>query len=111
MALFYSVTNLLIVCPLVLRLYPPVPVNSRTAAEDVVLPTGGGEDGKSPILMRKGEDIVLCTYTMHRRQDIYGTDAEDFCPERWENGALEAVEKSYAYLPFHGGRRVCPGRE
>ncbi|KUJ13745.1 cytochrome P450 alkane hydroxylase [Mollisia scopiformis] len=95
----------------VLRLYPSVPVNSRTAAEDVVLPVGGGEDGKSPVLVRKGEDVAVCVYSLHRRTDLYGSDADAFRPERWENGALDHVEKSYGYLPFHGGRRVCPGRQ
>ncbi|CZR64621.1 related to cytochrome P450 CYP4/CYP19/CYP26 subfamilies [Phialocephala subalpina] len=95
----------------VLRLYPSVPVNSRTAAEDVVLPTGGGEDGRSPVLVRKGEDVAVCVYSLHRRTDLYGSDADVFRPERWQNGALDHVEKSYGYLPFHGGRRVCPGRQ
>ena len=102
-----SQTNVIIV----LRLYPPVPVNSRTAAEDVVLPRGGGADGMSSVLVRRGEDVAVCVYTMHRRQDLYGLDSEDFRPERWENGALDHIENSYGYLPFHGGRRVCPGRE
>jgi len=46
---------------------------------------------------------------MHRRKDLYGDDAMDFRPERWEKDNLANV--GYAYLPFHGGPRLCLGRE
>ena len=48
---------------------------------------------------------------MHRRTDIFGPDATVFRPDRWENGALDHLEGTFAYFPFHGGRRVCPGRK
>ncbi len=40
-----------------LRLYPIVPMNGRSAVKDTVLPLGGGADGRSPILVKKGQDI------------------------------------------------------
>lgn len=46
---------------------------------------------------------------MHRRKDIYGDDAEEFRPERWEGDALNDV--GWAYLPFNGGPRLCLGQE
>lgn len=73
------------------------------------LPTGGGEDGKSPILVRKGEAVGYCVYAMHRRTDLYGEDAHDFKPERWENDALKDI--GWGYLPFNGGPRICLGRK
>lgn len=94
---------------LVLRLYPSVPVNSREAVQMTTLPTGGGPDGKAPILVRPGEGVGYCVYAMHRRKDIYGKDAEDFRPERWEDNALKNV--GWAYLPFNGGPRLCLGRK
>jgi cytochrome P450 len=96
---------------LVLRLYPSVPVNSRTAVRSVTLPRGGGKDGQHPVLIHKGEDVAYCAYAMHRRKDIYGDDAEEFKPKRWEDGQLKHVENSYGYIPFNGGPRVCPGRK
>jgi len=72
------------------------------------LPTGGGEDGKSPILVRRGEAVGYCVYAMHRRKDIYGPDAEQFRPERWEEEELKDI--GWAYLPFNGGPRICLGR-
>ena len=67
-----------------LRLYPVVPGNARTAVIDTVLPLGGGADGKSPIFIPKGQEVQWSVYTMHRRKDLYGEDAEEFKPERWE---------------------------
>lgn len=46
---------------------------------------------------------------MHRRKDLYGDDAMDYRPERWENDNLANI--GYGYLPFHGGPRLCLGRE
>ncbi|KAK7187736.1 cytochrome P450 [Paraphaeosphaeria sporulosa] len=72
----------------VLRLYPSVPINSRTATHTTTLPTGGGPNGTAPILVRKGEAVGYCPYIMHRRQETFGPDAEAFRPERWlENGS------------------------
>ncbi|PGH16458.1 hypothetical protein AJ79_01789 [Helicocarpus griseus UAMH5409] len=96
-----------------LRLHPSVPVNTRTANRTTTLPTGGGPDRTSPVLVREGENVAFCVYAMHRREDLYGKDAEDFRPERWdEDLPLLRDEKTAAwgYLPFNGGPRVCLGR-
>ncbi|EED13116.1 cytochrome P450 alkane hydroxylase, putative [Talaromyces stipitatus ATCC 10500] len=95
----------------VLRLYPSVPVNSRTAIRTTTLPTGGGPHGTDPILVHKGEAVGYCVYAMHRRKDIYGPDAEAFRPERWEDQPLATKARGWAYLPFNGGPRACPGQE
>ncbi|KAF1984945.1 cytochrome P450 [Aulographum hederae CBS 113979] len=94
----------------VLRLYPSVPVNSRSALVTTTLPVGGGPDGRSPILVRAGEAVGYCVYVMHRRKDIYGDDADFFRPERWE---VEGFERGlgWGYLPFNGGPRVCLGQD
>ncbi|KAK0640740.1 cytochrome P450 [Cercophora newfieldiana] len=64
----------------VLRLYPPVAVNQRTAEVDAVLPRGGGADGRDPIFVARAHP-----------------------PERW----LE-INPSWAFMPFHAGPR-CLG--
>lgn len=46
---------------------------------------------------------------MHRRKDIYGSDAEEFRPERWDSG--EGLRPGWAYLPFNGGPRICIGQQ
>lgn len=57
----------------------------RFANKDTVLPRGGGKDGKSKIFVPKGASVDYSVYVMHHRKDIWGPDAEDFRPERWEN--------------------------
>ncbi|KAF4625831.1 hypothetical protein G7Y89_g12333 [Cudoniella acicularis] len=93
-----------------LRLHPPVPVNSRAALKTTALPTGGGPDRKSPILVPKGTSVAYSIYTMHRGPDIYGMDAEIFRPERWdEETPLNSNEANakWGYLPFNSGPRIC----
>jgi cytochrome P450 len=92
-----------------LRLYPPVPLNNRTATKTTLLPTGGGPHGNSPILVRKGELVVFSQYVNSRVKSIYGVDADKFRPERWETGELAGI--GYAYFPFHGGPRQCLGED
>ena len=41
-----------------LRFYPVVPLNSREAYHDTTIPVGGGPDGKSPIFIPKGGEVL-----------------------------------------------------
>ena len=42
-----------------LRINPPVPINTRTANRDTVLPKGGGKGNNYPIFVRKGEQVIF----------------------------------------------------
>lgn len=77
-----------------LRLYPVVPLNSREALEDTILPRGGGEDGMAPIFIPKGGLVSWNLWALHRRKDYFGEDAEVFRPERWldEDGEEDKEE-------------------
>lgn len=86
-----------------LRLYPPVPWNSRRSTRDTSLPSGGGEDGLSPIFVPKGTETVYIVWLMQRQPEFWGPDAEAFKPERWENHKHGGFE----YLPFNGGPRYA----
>lgn len=95
-----------------LRLYPSVAVNTRTAINDTVLPTGGGPDRNSPVFVPKGSAIAYSVYSMHRRPDLYGMDAEIFRPERWDEDMpmnQDPTNARWGYLPFNGGPRICIG--
>ena len=89
-----------------LRLYDPVPLNSRDAIRDTILPVGGGPDGTEPVAIRKGQTVAFSPYAMHRRADIWGPDVMEFKPERWEGRKYD-----WAFLPFSGGPRICLGRK
>lgn len=89
-----------------LRLHPIVPFNIREANKDTYLPVGGGPDGKSPVHVPKGHEVIFSVYTMHRDTEVFGPDAEEFRPERWEK-----IRPGWAYLPFNGGPRICIGQQ
>ncbi|KAI6294406.1 hypothetical protein MCOR29_008988 [Pyricularia oryzae] len=89
-----------------LRLWPAVPMNGRLAVRDTVLPRGGGPNGDEPVYVPKGSLVNYSVYSMHRRTDFYGADAEEFRPERWE-GKIQG----WQYLPFNGGPRICLGQQ
>lgn len=88
----------------VLRLYPVTPINNRVAVRDTVLPSGGGPDGTKPVAVRKGQLCNFFIYGIHRRPDVWGPDAAEFKPERWEGRKMD-----WNYIPFSGGPRVCLG--
>lgn len=89
-----------------LRLNPPVATNAREAVRDTVLPVGGGPDGKSPVFVTKGTIIRYFPWALHRRQDIYGHDADEFRPERWKT-----LKPTFEYVPFNAGPRICVGQQ
>ncbi|KIX03199.1 uncharacterized protein Z518_06751 [Rhinocladiella mackenziei CBS 650.93] len=91
-----------------LRLYPSVPFNSRRCIKDTTLPLGGGSDGLSPVFVRRGEEVNYSVHLMHRRKDIWGPDADDFRPDRWQN---RKPIHAFEYLPFNAGPRICLGQQ
>lgn len=78
----------------------------RFANKNTTIPVGGGPDGKSPIFIPKGAIVAYSIYSMHRRKDLYGEDADDYRPERWED-----LRAGWGYLPFNGGPRICVGQQ
>ncbi|OBT63865.1 hypothetical protein VE03_06632 [Pseudogymnoascus sp. 23342-1-I1] len=92
-----------------LRLYPPVPINTRFCKKTTTLPVGGGPDGRSPLLVREGMPVAYSVYHMQRREDLYGPDPLAFRPERWDGPELAGI--GWGYLPFNGGPRLCLGKD
>ncbi|EMG50164.1 Cytochrome P450 52A10 [Candida maltosa Xu316] len=92
-----------------LRLYPSVPRNGRFAAANTTLPHGGGPDGMSPILVRKGQTVMYSVYALQRDEKYYGKDANEFRPERWFEPEVRKL--GWAFLPFNGGPRICLGQQ
>lgn len=90
-----------------LRVNPTVPRNTRTATRDTVLPRGGGPNGDEPVFIPKGMPVVYSVYEIHRQPELWGPDAEEFRPDRWENHSSHGWE----YLPFNGGPRICLGQQ
>ncbi|XP_062208095.1 cytochrome P450 CYP94D108-like [Phragmites australis] len=87
-----------------MRLYPPVPINSRVAAAGDVLPDG--------TTVRAGWFADYSAYAMGRMTRLWGDDCREFRPERWldKGGELVAVDAT-RYPVFHAGPRACIGKE
>ena len=89
-----------------LRLYPVFPQMNRVALKDTILPVGGGPGGRSPIYVPAGTMFDTAFWVLHRLPSIWGPDAEEFKPDRWNDVKPGAWE----YVPFGGGPRGCVGR-
>ncbi|KAF9378734.1 hypothetical protein CPC16_011157, partial [Podila verticillata] len=83
-----------------LRLYPSVPKNTKICVEDDVLPSG------TPVY--KGERIGWSSWAMGRDEQIWGSDAKEYNPERWMTGEKPSSSK---FVAFHLGPRTCLGQQ
>jgi len=81
-----------------LRLYPPAfPINAKDAVKADTLPNG--------VKVAPGQCISLNVYSLHRRPDYWGDDANEFRPERWET----PLKHNFQFIPFLEGPRICLG--
>lgn len=85
-----------------LRLWPTAPAFAREARADTVLA------GEHP--MRRGAWALVLTAMLHRDPQVWGADAEEFDPDRFEAGAVRA-RAPHTYKPFGTGARACIGRQ
>ncbi|CAA3030693.1 premnaspirodiene oxygenase-like [Olea europaea subsp. europaea] len=83
-----------------LRLHPPVPLLiPRVCREHREI------DGYDiPIETR----VILNAFAINRDPE-YWEDAESFKPERFAGSEIEFIGPNFEFLPFGGGRRICPG--
>ena len=92
--------------PAVMRLFPAVVLNARVANKDSIMPSGGGMDGQTPVLVGTGDIVVFSTWARHRLGDDFGENPQAFYPERWEQLSGDMP----GFIPFNKGPRACPGR-
>ena len=92
-----------------LRLHLAASRIARMALRDTVLPLGGGDEGRSPLFVPKGRVVEMDLYTVQRDPIIWGSDADEFKPERWGAGR-PLWEANWQYQPFLGGLRMCPAQ-
>ncbi|XP_019262330.1 PREDICTED: cytochrome P450 714A1-like [Nicotiana attenuata] len=84
-----------------MRLYPPAAFVSREALEDTQI---------GRIVVPKGVCLWTLIPTLHRDPEIWGRDANEFKPERFENGVSGACKSPQVYIPFGLGPRLCLGK-
>jgi benzoate 4-monooxygenase len=55
----------------------------------------------------QGTVLSVPAYTIHHSKEIWGADADEFKPERWEK---VTEQQKAAFIPFSYGPRACVGR-
>ncbi|KAJ7870888.1 cytochrome P450 [Mycena leptocephala] len=104
----------------VLRLYPPAsPVMYREAMTNTVLPLSTpitGVDGKlmHSIPVPKGTLVYIAISAANHNKQMWGDDALEFKPERWQDGKADSVTTKLCgvyrnTMTFTGGGRSCIG--
>ncbi|KAI0357855.1 cytochrome P450 [Trametes cingulata] len=100
-----------------LRLYAPVPSTMRVATKDDIIPLDTpfvDRDGKvqDHVKIAAGNQVVIPILTLNRSKALWGEDAHEFRPERWENPpeAISSIPGVWGHLmTFLGGPRACIG--
>lgn len=101
----------------VFRCYPVISFLIREVAEDDVIPLGRpivDADGNSisQIRVQKGDEVQIPIWLANRSKSIWGPDADQFRPDRWDNVPGEASTMSGIQpnlMTFIGGPRACIG--
>ena len=90
-----------------LRLYPPAPFLARYCIREHTI----GSERK--IRIPAGTTIIMNTYTLHRRSDLWPRSLE-FDHTRWmrdpKTDLKPKLPHPFAYLPFAAGPRNCIGQ-
>ncbi|KAJ5808971.1 hypothetical protein N7474_010240 [Penicillium riverlandense] len=99
------------VCQEVLRLYPTVPATLRESIRDTTV---------AGIHVPRGTRIVICPYAINRCPEFWGSNGEEFVPERWidtdKTGApvvnhTGGASTNFAQITFLHGQRSCIGKD
>jgi len=83
-----------------MRLLPVVPYVFRENSAEIEISEG--------YILPIGSYITIPIFELHRSKSIWGDDADDFRPERFEKEYFEKIS-SYGFIPFAKGPRMCVG--
>ncbi|BEJ12744.1 hypothetical protein CspHIS471_0212040 [Cutaneotrichosporon sp. HIS471] len=99
----------------ILRMDSPVPAVGREPASKTTLPLSRPvrcRDGKiiDSVTVDKGTEVIILIGNVNRDPAIWGPDAHEFNPDRYDSPALASVPGVYGnLLTFIGGPRNCIG--
>ncbi|EDW84316.1 uncharacterized protein Dwil_GK14074 [Drosophila willistoni] len=86
-----------------MRLFAPVPMVIRSAAQDIQLRRDDGE-----FLIPRGTQIGIDIYNMQRSEQVWGPMARTYNPEA-HFGPDAPPRHAFAFVPFTKGLRMCIG--
>ncbi|KAJ6546036.1 cytochrome P450 [Mycena vulgaris] len=100
-----------------LRVHAPVTSTSRMATQDDVVPlrtpfTDTKGTVHESLRIRKGQQVLIPILALNRDPEIWGPDAMEFIPERWESATpvSNTIPGVWGHmLSFLGGPRSCIG--
>ncbi|KAH9920872.1 cytochrome P450 [Epithele typhae] len=101
-----------------MRLHTPMTFTLRVPTEDDVIPVGTPYTDRRGVVrheihIMKGNRIVIPVLALHRSKAVWGDDALEFRPERWQNppeGLAASIPGVWSnQLAFLGGPRACIG--
>ncbi|KNA13437.1 hypothetical protein SOVF_116960 [Spinacia oleracea] len=84
-----------------LRLYPSITSLSRLIHQNTEL---------KQLTLLPNMEVHLPTILVHRDQELWGNDANEFNPNRFSEGVLKASKIPGSFMPFGGGPRICIGQ-
>ncbi|KAJ3126342.1 hypothetical protein HK098_007606 [Nowakowskiella sp. JEL0407] len=94
-----------------LRIHPVLPINGRTASQDLDLTTSDG----NTLRVKKGAMVLVSLVRVHRSKECWGENADEFYPDRWLIKKGDTVEEFVpspgSYLPFWDGPHNCIGQK
>lgn len=103
----------------ILRLMAPVPSTRRDSRVDATIPLANpviGRDGKMihEVTIPKNTAVLMSILNLNTTEDIWGTDAGEFRPERWlskeQTAGASAIPGVWGnMMTFLGGPRACIG--
>ncbi|KAB5518657.1 cytochrome P450 [Coniochaeta sp. 2T2.1] len=81
-------------------------VGTRRVIHDTVLTDNKG----ASYLLKAGSDVMWSVKGLHMSIEAWGDNAAEFDPERFlDYDKFDRVKKQH-YMPFGGGKHLCPGR-
>ncbi|POR39694.1 Uncharacterized protein TPAR_00118 [Tolypocladium paradoxum] len=83
----------------------------RRVMEETVISNGRGDS----YVLKKGSDVQIPAGFTHRAEDVWGANAGQYEADRFVNrqaklSAQAEKNKRASYIPFGGGKHLCPGR-
>lgn len=85
-----------------LRLYSPVLMSVRMANKDIKL---------GNMVVPKDTTVAIPLAVIHHNKELWGDDASEFNPLRFQNGVNKAAKNPNALFAFSVGPRTCIGQD